>query len=119
MGFLLTGLITVLTFDFVALSAMAGDFEMKIEGRTTVTYAAGETTVGVKLKVIADKPLPSPLLANFSVFDKDGFLIAIDVDNPEVTVTDDTDYAMRTGTVRRWCLVLEQRARSSSISTRI
>ena len=101
MVFSLVRLLTIFAPVFVVLSAIAGDFEVKIEGRTMVIYAAGETTVGVKLKVIADKPLPNPLLANFSVFDKDGFLIAIDVDNPEVTVTDDTDYAMRTGTVRQ------------------
>ena len=50
MGFLLMHLITLLTLGFAVLSAMGtGDFEVKIEGRTTVTYAAGETTVEVKL----------------------------------------------------------------------
>ena len=61
-----------------------GDFEVKIEGRTTVTYATGEATVGVKLRVIADKPLPNPLITNLSVFDKNGFPIAIDINNPQI-----------------------------------
>ena len=95
-------LITLLTLAFAVLSAMgAGDFEVKVEGPTTVTYATGEATVEVKLKVIADKPLPNPLVTNLSVFDKDGFLIAIDIDNPQITVTDDTHYALRTGTIRQ------------------
>ena len=102
MAFSLVCLITLLTLAMVVLCAMAtGDFEVKVEGPTTVTYATGETTVEVKLKVIADKPLPNPLVANLSVFDKDGFLIAIDINNPQITVTDDTDYAMRTGRVRQ------------------
>ena len=102
MAFLLMRLITLLTLAFAVLSAIgAGDFEVKVEGPTTVTYATGEATVGVKLKVIADKPLPNPLVTNLSVFDKDGFLIAIDIDNPQITVTDDTNYAMRTGSVRQ------------------
>ena len=95
-------LITLLTLAMAVLSAMAtGDFEVKIEGRTTVTYATGEATVEVKLRVIADKPLPNPLVTDLSVFDKDGFPIAIDINNPQITVTDDTDYAMRTGSVRQ------------------
>ena len=94
-------LITLLTFAMAVFSAIADDFEVKIEGPTTVTYETGETTVEVKLKIIADKPLPSPLVTNLSVFNKDGFLIAIDIDNPQITVTDDTHYAMRTGSVRQ------------------
>ena len=95
-------LITLLTLAMAVISAMAtGDFEVKIEGRTAVTYATGETTVEVKLRVIADKPLPNPLVTDLSVFDKNGFLVAIDIDDPEVTVTDDTDSAMRTATVRQ------------------
>ena len=101
MAFSLMRLITLLTLAMAVFSAMAGDFEVKIEGRTTVTYAAGETTIEVKLKVIADKTLPNPLVTNLSVFDKDDFLIGIDIDNPQITVTDDTDYAMRTGRVRQ------------------
>ena len=102
MTFSLMRLITLLTLAMAVLSAMAtGDFEVKIEGRTAVTYATGEATVGVKLRVIADKPLPNPLVTDLSVFDKDGFLIAIDINNPQITVTDDTDYAMRTGRVRQ------------------
>ena len=102
MVFSLMRLITLLTLAIAVLSAMAtGDFEVKIEGRTAVTYATGETTVEVKLRVIADKSLPNPLVTNISVFDKDGFLIAIDINNPQITVTDDTDYAMRTGSVRQ------------------
>ena len=102
MAFSLMRLITLLTLAMAVLSAMAtGDFEVKIEGRTAVTYATGEATVGVKLKVIADKSLPNPLVTNLSVFDKDGFPIAIDINNPQITVTDDTDYAMRTGSVRQ------------------
>ena len=102
MAFSLMRLITLLTLAMAVLSAMAtGDFEVKIEGRTTVTYATGEATVGVKLRVIADKPLPNPLITNLSVFDKNGFPIAIDINNPQITVTDDTDYAMRTGRVRQ------------------
>ena len=101
-AFLLMRLITLLTLGFAVFSAMgAGDFEVKVEGPTTVTYATGKATIGVKLKVIADKPLPSPLVTNLSVFDKNGFLIAIDIDNPQITVTDDTNYATRTGTVRQ------------------
>ena len=83
------------------LSAVASDFEVKVEGPTTVTYATGKTTVEVKLKVIADKPLPNPLVTNLTVFNKNGFRIAIDIDNPQITVTDDTNYAMRTGTIRQ------------------
>ena len=102
MTFSLMRLITLLTLAMAVLSAMAtGDFEVKIEGRTAVTYATGEATVEVKLRVIADKPLPNPLVTDLSVFDKDGFLIAIDINNPQITVTDDTDYAMRTGSVRQ------------------
>ena len=101
MAFSLMRLIILLTLAIAVLSAMAGDFEVKIEGRTAVTYATGETTVGVKLRVMADKPLPNPLVTNLSVFDKDGFPIAIDINNPQITVTDDTDYAMRTGRVRQ------------------
>ena len=101
MVFSLMRLITIFALVFAVPSAMAGDFEVKVEGRTTVTYATGEATVGVKLKVIADKPLPNPLVTNLSVFDKGGFRIAIDIDNPQITVTDDTDYAMRTGSVRQ------------------
>ena len=102
MTFSLMRLITLLTLAMAVLSAMAtGDFEVKIEGRTAVTYATGEATVGVKLRVIADKPLPNPLVTDLSVFDKDGFLIAIDINNPQITVTDDTDAAMRTGSVRQ------------------
>ena len=102
MAFLLMRLITLLTLAFAVLSAIgAGDFEVKVEGPTTVTYATGEATVGVQLKVTADKPLPSPLVTHLSVFDKNGFLIAIDSDTPQITVTDDTHYAMRTGSVRQ------------------
>ena len=101
MGFSVVRLIIILALAFMVLPAGAGDFEVKVDGRRTVTYAAGATMVGVKLKVIADKPLPSPLVTNLSVFDKNGFLVAIDTENPEVTVTDDTDYAMRTGSVRQ------------------
>ena len=101
MAFSLVCLITLLTLAMAVLSAMAGDFEVKVEGPTMVTYATGEATVGVKLKVIADKPLPSPLVTNLSVFDKDGLLIAIDINHPQITVTDDTNYAMRTGSVRQ------------------
>ena len=102
MAFSLMRLITLLTLAMAVLSAMAtGDFEVKIEGRTAVTYATGEATVEVKLRVIADKPLPNPLVTDLSVFDKDGFPIAIDINNPQITVTDDTDYAMRTGRVRQ------------------
>ena len=100
-AFSLVSLITLLVLAMVVLSAMAGDFEVKVEGRTTVTYATGEATVGVKLRVIADKSLPNPLVTNLSIFDKDGFPIAIDINNPQITVTDDTDYAMRTGRVRQ------------------
>ena len=101
-AFSLMRLITLLTLAFVVLSAMAtGDFEVKVEGPTTVTYVTGETTVEVKLRVIADKSLPNPLVTNLSVFDKDGFPIAIDINNPQITVTDDIDYAMRTGSVRQ------------------
>ena len=102
MAFSLMRLITLLTLAMAVLSAMAtGDFEVKIEGRTTVTYATGEATVEVKLRVIADKSLPNPLVTDLSVFDKDGFPIAIDINNPQITVTDDTDAAMRTGRVRQ------------------
>ena len=102
MAFSLMRLITLLTLAIAVLSAMAtGDFEVKVEGRTAVTYATGETTIEVKLRVIADKPLPNPLVTNLSVFDKDGFPIAIDINNPQITVTDDTDSAMRTGSVRQ------------------
>ena len=101
MAFSLMRLITLLTLAIAVFSAMAGDFEVKIEGRTTVTYATGEATIEVKLKVIADKTLPNPLVTNLSVFDKDDFLIGIDINNPQITVTDDTDYAMRTGRVRQ------------------
>ena len=101
MAFSLMSLITLLALAMVVLSAMAGDFEVKVEGRTTVTYATGEATVGVKLRVIADKSLPNPLVTNLSIFDKDGFPIAIDINTPQITVTDDTDYAMRTGRVRQ------------------
>ena len=99
MTFSLIRLTTIFTLAFAVPSAMA--FEVKVEGRTMVAYATGETSVGVKLKVIADNPLPNPLVTNLSVFDKDGFPIAIDIDNPQVTVTDNTDYAMRTSTVRQ------------------
>ena len=102
MAFSLMRLITLLTLAMAVISAMAtGDFEVKIEGRTAVTYATGETTVEVKLRVIADKSVPNPLVTDLSVFDKDGFPIAIDINNPQITVTDDTDYAMRTGRVRQ------------------
>ena len=102
MAFSLMRLITLLTLAMAVISAMAtGDFEVKIEGPTTVTYATGEATVGVKLRVMADKPLPNPLVTNVFVFDKDGFPIAIDINNSQITVTDDTDYAMRTGSVRQ------------------
>ena len=102
MAFSLVCRITLLTLAMAVPATVAtGDFEVKVAGPTTVTYATGEATVGVKLKVIADKPLPSPLVTNLSAFDKDGFLIAIDINNPQITVTDDTDYAMRTGSVRQ------------------
>ena len=102
MAFSLMRLITLLTLAMAVISAMAtGDFEVKIEGRTAVTYATGETTVEVKLRVIADKSVPNPLVTDLSVFDKDGFPIAIDINNPQITVTDDIDYAMRTGRVRQ------------------
>ena len=90
-AFLLMRLITLLTLAFAVLSAVASDFEVKVEGPTTVTYATGKTTVEVKLKVIADKPLPNPLVTNLTVFNKNGFRIAIDIDNPQITVTDDTE----------------------------
>ena len=101
MAFSVVRLIIILALAFMVLPAGAGDFAVKVEGPTTVTYATGEATVGVKLKVIADKPVPNPLVTNLSVFDKNGFLVAIDTDAPEVTVTDDTDYAMRTGNARQ------------------
>ena len=62
MAFSLMRLITLLALVFGVSSAMAADFEVKIAGRTVVTYAAGETTVEVKLKVTADKFLPNPLV---------------------------------------------------------
>ena len=102
MAFSLVCRITLLTLAMAVPATVAtGDFEVKVAGPTTVTYATGEATVGVKLKVIADKPLPTPLVTNLSVFDKDGFLIAIDINTPQITVTDETDYAMRTGSVRQ------------------
>lgn len=68
MAFLLVRLITLLVLAVAVLSAIAGDFEVKVEGRTTVTYAAGETTVGVRLKIIADKFLPHPLVTSLDIF---------------------------------------------------
>ena len=100
-GFRCVRLIMLLGLAFAGSSAMSDDFDVKIEGRTTLTYAAGETAVSVKLKVIADEWLPHPLLTSLAVFDKDGFPIAIDVNAPEVTVTDDLQYAMRTGRLRQ------------------
>ena len=46
-AFSLVSLITLLVLAMVVLSAMAGDFEVKVEGRTTVTYATGEATVAL------------------------------------------------------------------------
>ena len=115
MAFSLMRLIMILALAFAVPSAMAGDFEIKIEGRTAITYAEDALTAAlpaVMLKVTSPHPIPDlatgqpintptdPL--SWAAFDKDGFHIT----NPGITVVDDRGYAMRTAKVRRLSVVI-------------
>ena len=107
MTFSLMSLITLLAFAFVAPSAMAAAFEIKVAGPTSVSYAAGEdgeailtgtvAEVEVKLKVSSGQPIadftyalpvadPDTNEITVAAFDEDGFAVVLT--NSNVTVED-------------------------------
>ena len=86
MTFSLMSLITLLAFAFVADDAFAAEkpFEIKIVGRTTVTYAAANSAVTFDLVIESAQPIPALALTTdadasnvkVTAIDRNGFLVA-------------------------------------------
>ena len=94
MTFSLMSLITLLALGFVVSSAMAGDFEIKIAGRSAVAYTLAETDdsdtepfnemtqtrVQLVINSAQDLPVTFPAGITLYVTDKDGLLIPASMD---------------------------------------
>ena len=121
MAFSLMRLIAILVLAFITSSAMAqNEFKVNIEGPTSVSYtlnAAGDAaTAEVVVDVIVTAaqfipplvyaPEPGALINNldFTLRDKDGFQPS----QVNYSLFDVTDYAMRTGKVRKVRVVLDE-----------
>ena len=121
MAFSLMRLIAILVLAFITSSAMAqNEFKVNIEGPTSVSYtlnAAGDAaTAEVVVDVIVTaaqfipplvySPEPGALINNldFTLRDKDGFQPS----QVNYSLFDVTDYAMRTGKVRKVRVVLAE-----------
>ena len=121
MAFSLMRLIAILVLAFITFSAMAqNEFKVNIEGPTSVSYtlnAAGDAaTAEVVVDVIVTAaqfipplvyaPEPGALINNldFTLRDKDGFQPS----QVNYSLFDVTDYAMRTGKVRKVRVVLAE-----------
>ena len=121
MAFSLMRLIAILVLAFITSSAMAqNEFKVNIEGPTSVSYtlnAAGDAaTAEVVVDVIVTAaqfipplvyaPEPGALINNldFTLRDKDGFQPS----QVNYSLFDVTDYAMRTGKVRKVRVVLAE-----------
>ena len=100
MTFSLMSLITLLALAFAVPSVMAAEFGVKVEGRTAVSQVDTEATV-ITLKVTTDQPVADPT-PTAKTFGTDGLeILAYDV-----TIVEDTAYAMRTAKVRRFTVTL-------------
>ena len=121
MAFSLMRLIAILVLAFITSSAMAqNEFKVNIEGPTSVSYtlnAAGDAaTAEVVVDVIVTAAQFIPLLVysaepgalinnlDFTLRDKDGFQPS----QVNYSLFDVTDYAMRTGKVRKVRVVLAE-----------
>ena len=121
MAFSLMRLIAILVLAFITSSAMAqNEFKVNIEGPTSVSYtlnAAGDAaTAEVVVDVIVTAaqfipplvyaPEPGALINNldFTLRDKDGFQPS----QVNYSLFDVTDYALRTGKVRKVRVVLAE-----------
>ena len=121
MAFSLMRLIAILVLAFITFSAMAqNEFKVNIEGPTSVSYtlnAAGDAaTAEVVVDVIVTAaqfipplvyaPEPGALINNldFTLRDKDGFQPS----QVNYSLFDVTDYALRTGKVRKVRVVLAE-----------
>ena len=121
MTFSLMRLIAILVLAFITSSAMAqNEFKVKIEGPTSVSYTLNATGDAATAEVVVDVivtaaqfiPLlvysaePGALINNldFTLRDKDGFQPS----QVNYSLFDVTDYALRTGKVRKVRIVLDE-----------
>ena len=121
MTFSLMRLIAILVLAFITSSAMAqNEFKVNIEGPTSVSYTLNATGDAATAEVVVDVivtaaqfiPLlvysaePGALINNldFTLRDKDGFQPS----QVNYSLFDVTDYAMRTGKVRKVRVVLDE-----------
>ena len=115
MTFSLMSLITLLAFAFVAPSAMAAAFEIKVAGPTSADYVADDDgtipnsnqEIEVKLKVSSGQPIADLLYTagdgttddddiTVAAFDKDGFAVTLTAQNLTIVEQDRTAYAKAT-----------------------
>ena len=121
MAFSLMRLIAILVLAFITSSAMAqNEFKVNIEGPTSVSYTLNATGDAATAEVVVDvivtaaqfiPPLvysaePGALINNldFTLRDKDGFQPS----QVNYSLFDVTDYALRTGKVRKVRVVLAE-----------
>ena len=121
MEFSLMRLIAILVLAFITSSAMAqNEFKVNIEGPTSVSYTLNATGDAATAEVVVDVivtaaqfiPLlvysaePGALINNldFTLRDKDGFQPS----QVNYSLFDVTDYALRTGKVRKVRVVLDE-----------
>ena len=121
MAFSLMRLIAILVLAFITSSAMAqNEFKVNIEGPTSVSYTLNATGDAATAEVVVDvivtaaqlmpilvyAPEPGALINNldFTLRDKDGFQPS----QVNYSLFDVTDYAMRTGKVRKVRVVLDE-----------
>ena len=121
MAFSLMRLIAILVLAFITSSAMAqNEFKVNIEGPTSVSYTLNATGDAATAEVVVDvivtaaqfipplvyAPEPGALINNldFTLRDKDGFQPS----QVNYSLFDVTDYAMRTGKVRKVRVVLAE-----------
>ena len=121
MAFSLMRLIAILVLAFITSSAMAqNEFKVNIEGPTSVSYTLNATGDAATAEVVVDlivtaaqlipplvySPEPGALINNldFTLRDKDGFQPS----QVNYSLFDVTDYALRTGKVRKVRVVLAE-----------
>ena len=121
MTFSLMRLIAILVLAFITSSAMAqNEFKVNIEGPTSVSYTLNADGDAATAEVVVDvivtaaqfipllvySPEPGALINNldFTLRDKDGFQPS----QVNYSLFDVTDYAMRTGKVRKVRVVLDE-----------
>ena len=121
MAFSLMRLIAILVLAFITSSAMAqNEFKVNIEGPTSVSYTLNATGDAATAEVVVDvivtaaqfipplvySPEPGALINNLDLTlrDKDGFQPS----QVNYSLFDVTDYAMRTGKVRKVRVVLAE-----------